>query len=57
MKNVTIADLKVNIYFELESIMYVLIAWMVGHNAIKKMFYYNTLRTFRSFDLWRKENR
>ena len=48
MKNVTTADLKVNIYFELESIMYVLIAWMVGHNAIKKMFYYNTSCSFRS---------
>ena len=48
MKNVTTADLKVNIYLPMNLMAnFVLIAWMVGHNAIKKMFPNNTFWPLR----------
>ena len=47
MKNVTIADLKMNIYLSVKTIMFVLIAWMAGYNAIKKMLHNYTSCTSR----------
>ena len=58
MKNVTTADLKMNIYLPMILMAnFVLIAWMVGHNAIKKMFYYNTSCSSRPNNIQRSRRK